>query len=260
MNLSRAKQAIGAVISHPLIGAALSRAYGGRIPFRGNIIDTRNAYIPPQSVAALRWGYYEKAELNFVRQYLCPDLDVVELGASIGVVTLEIIGKQLSHRKLVTVEANSHLLETARRNIATNSTRKDVEVVNAAIDYSGDTRVDFIVSMNNLISRTRLSRDQTGISVPATTLEEIVRTRGIERFAVVADIEGAEAGLLLHEGKILGQCQQVIIELHRTRWDGVEYSIATLAAILRERHGFEQIASHGAVFAFERNRPQSNGT
>src|SRR3954467_6594406 len=131
---SRLKTAVGMVLSHRLVGALIARAYRDQIPFRSHVINTASDYVPRTAVALLRWGFYEKAEIEFIRRFLPPDLDIVELGASLGVVTLEIAARQEAAKRLVSVEANPHLIETIRTNVARNSHRTDVELINAAVD------------------------------------------------------------------------------------------------------------------------------
>jgi FkbM family methyltransferase len=202
-------------------------------------------------VAALRWGIYEKAERNYVRKYLLPELDVVELGASLGVITLEIIQKQSRPRKLVAIEANPQLIETLKKNIEGNCTREDVEIVNAAVDYRAQDQVPFSINKDNLVSNLDGSPAEQ-ILVKSIRLREILQTYAITNYALVADIEGAEAGLIMNEADALRSCRQVIIELHKTTYDGTSFSVDVLADKLKTLHGFSQIASHGSVYVFEK--------
>ena len=251
MNLSFINRLVGAAICHPLVGNMISRFHAGRIPARGLIIDTRNRCVSPRTVAALRWGIYEKAEANYVREYLRPELDVVELGASLGVITLEILRKQSPPHKLVAVEANPHLIETLKRNIQNNCQRDDVAVVNAAVDYRGQAQVPFSIRPDNLISNVDGSLAEQTL-VRSITLRDIVQTYGINNYSLVADIEGAEAGLIMNESETLRSCRQVIIELHETTYEGTTFTIDALAQKLETLHGFSRLASHGSVYVFEK--------
>jgi FkbM family methyltransferase len=253
MDLTRIKALLGSAITHRSIGTLISGAYGGQIPFRGRLIETRNPYVSARVAAALRWGLYEKAELNFVRDYLRPELDVIELGASLGVVTLEIASKQAPGKTLVSVEANPHLIRMIQQNVENNSSRRDVQIVNAAVDYSGRQEVDFTVSNNNLVSRLEASPTNDRVTVTGTTLECLLRRYPIGEYALVADIEGAEAGLILSDAAALARCRQIVIELHKTSWKNVEYTIEMLADKIQTLHGFTQIASHGAVYVFDKS-------
>src|SRR5207302_3507634 len=89
---------------------------------------------------------------NFVRDFLEPDLDVVELGSSLGVVALHILRKQSPHRKLICVEANPYLIETIQENLSRNEQGRHTTVIHAAIDYGASDEVKFNTSEDNLVS------------------------------------------------------------------------------------------------------------
>src|ERR1700730_12780210 len=81
------KRVIARIICHPLIGRIISLVFRDRIPSRGSLIHTKDKAVVPSVKAALFWGLYESAEVRFVKEFLRSDLDVIELGSSLGVVT-----------------------------------------------------------------------------------------------------------------------------------------------------------------------------
>ena len=98
----------------------------------------------------LYWGLYESAEIRFVQRYVGDDVDVVELGSSLGVVSCQIASQLSGDTRLVCVEANEEMLPTLRRNIANNTSLRKVRCVHGAIDYSGDAIVNLDVGPSNV--------------------------------------------------------------------------------------------------------------
>jgi FkbM family methyltransferase len=250
-----AKKIIIRAACHPFFSSLISRAYQGQVPNRGFIIDTNNRHISRRVAASLFWGLYEKAEINFVLQFMRRDLDVVELGASLGVVSVHISQLRGAEQKHICVEANPHLIETIRKNLAVNSGGQVTAVLNRAIDYRNPLETEFGISKDNLASRLRGEERDQLIRVKTVTLSEILRNYQIENFVLVSDIEGAEAGLILNDGPALKQCRQIIVELHATHYQGKTYSVNDLRAKIESVHGFSLIASRGDVFVFEKPGP-----
>ncbi len=251
--MSAIKTALAGALCHPSVGRLLSALFQGRIPslrFGALRLDTRAPSVSPRIVAMIFWGIYESAELRFVRRYLRPDLDVLELGSSLGAVSCRIARRQQAGRKLVCVEANADLLPTLRRNVATHG-RKPVEVLNRAIGYDGPT-VRLQRGPDNISGRvTRNGADDTE-EVPASTLSALLEEQGLGDYALVSDIEGAEAGFIERDAAALSHCQQVVIELHDAEGSAGPLSVDDLAALLVERHGFALRDRHGPVCVFER--------
>lgn len=253
-----AKRIIIRAICHPLVSAVISRAYQGRIPNRGFIIDTNNRHISRKTAARLFWGLYEKAEISFVRQYMRRDLDVVELGCSLGVVSLHISQTRGRKQKHICVEANPHLIETIRKNLEVNAQVQATEVLNRAIDYRNPVETDFGLSEDSLASRVGGAEGDQIIGVKTITLSEILRTHQVGDFVLVSDIEGAEVGLILNDAQALERCRQIIIELHSAEYEGKAYSVNDLRAGIRSGHGFRLVASRGDVFVFEKQEASCN--
>lgn len=255
--VAAAKRSLVSVLCRPAVGSAIRAVSRGRIRNRGFVVDTNNEYVSPRNVALLFWGLYERAEVVFVERFLRDDLDVVELGSSLGVVSLHIARAQGEGQKLICVEANPFLTRTIRGNFNANfGSRKEAMVINRAISYDGREEISFLLSEDNLLSRMGSARDQRTARVTVTTLSGILRDYGVGDFSLVCDIEGAEAGLILKDAEALSRCRQMIIELHQTTYDGRPYSVEDLRAKIESTHGFRSIASqrtaHHDVFAFEK--------
>lgn len=236
------KARVAAAMSCSAVGRVLALLLRDRIPNRGCVIDTRNPVVVPSIKASLFWGFYESPEIRFVQRYLRGDLDVIELGSSIGVVSAHIARKLNPDRQLICVEPNPYLLDQIRSNLALNAPNARYRIVHGAIDYSPGRQggVELEIGARNLGSRVAsLAGDaRPTTTVPAVTLSAILAANDIESYALVADIEGAEAALLEHEEAALARCRQLIIELHATTVGGRVVDPEALDDGLRRRHGF----------------------
>ncbi len=106
----KAKVALAKILSNDLTGHFFNAIYRHRIPFHGTVIDTSNSQVvKPQTASDLVLKIYERAEIDQVRSYLVPDYDVIELGGSIGVNTMQIRKKMGAGKRLITVEASPSL-------------------------------------------------------------------------------------------------------------------------------------------------------
>lgn len=242
---------IGQVICHPLVGRAVARYYHDRIPNRGLVFNTEGPYVANDVKALIYWGLYESAEVRYIFRYLAPNLDVVELGCSLGVVSSFIANRLESGRRLVCVEANPNLIPNLESNLRANAPQSAINVVHAAVCYTpdADARTTLLLGDDNLGSR--LADDGQGVSVPAVTLASILDTYQIGDYTLVADIEGAEAALLTNDLASLARCRQIIIELHDSHVQGRHVSVDEMCATI-EQAGFQLVDCHGPVCVYRR--------
>ena len=255
VRFAQGKALAARVLCHPFVGTLLGQVYGNLIPSRGASIDTSGA-IAPAVKAYLFWGVYESAEIRFVERYLRRDLDVVELGSSLGVVACHIAKRLDRARRLVCVEANGLLLGRIRENLDRNAPRASVTIMHGAVDYSVNpgTEIQLVLGETNLTSVTVANSSGTKPSgqAPSTTLGTILQQESIEDYTLVSDIEGAEAAMLVHDGEALSRCRQVIVELHQARLDNRTYTVQDLVETIVQRLGFTLRSSHGPVYVFEK--------
>lgn len=212
-------------------------------------------FIGPQAKAYLFWGMYESAEIRFVKKYLRRDLDVVELGSSIGVVSSHIGRKIGPTKRLVCVEANPALMGLLEENVRHNAPGCAAEYVHAAIRAGESPVVSFARAENHLGSRLGggdAVGSTTEVSVPGIALSDLLRRFNLSDFSLVCDIEGAEAGMILEPGA-LSRCRQFIAELHDVVFEGRSWTPESLCAAVQEKHGLVLQDRYGPVFFF--NRP-----
>ena len=191
-------------------------------------------------------GEYEAFERYAISRFLVPDLPVIELGGSIGIVSCLTNSRLARPEEHVVVEANPALIAPLIANRDRNRCR--FGIVNAALAY-GHATVAFHVSASSVAS-TLL--DTTGatrvVDVDAVTFESLVSRAGFGRCALVCDIEGAEIDLVAHEAEALARFVELfIVEVH-PQLVGAE-AVAALETRLQSV-GFSPIWSRGTVWVF----------
>jgi FkbM family methyltransferase len=248
------KQTVARVLCNPLVGRFLSVVFRDRIPSFGIRVVTSNKAIIPSVKASLFWRIYESAEIRFVKKYLRPDLDAIELGSSIGAVTAQILQVLDRGCRLVCVEANPYLTDALRQNIQQNADGKEVRIIYGAIadENAVGSSVNLFLGTDNTVSQTT-NETPTSVPVPALSLTSILHTAGIEAdFSLISDIEGAEINFILKDAGALRNCRQLIIELHETRLNSTIFTVEHLRTLLEKTHGFRMISNHGPVCVFEK--------
>jgi FkbM family methyltransferase len=252
MSLLPLKRMTAHALCHPALGKLIRSWTGDNVSVKGCVINTKYEQVSSQLVAQLFWGLYESAEMRFVQQHLRRDLDVIELGSGMGVVSSLIAKLQNPERQLLCIEANSFLLEAIQSNIRRNAPWKKFEVMNRAVDYTHQASSAFVLD-NVVNSRLEKQPDSAAsLQVPVETLNSIWRKSGFQEYVLVSDIEGAEAGYIFQDAATLSSCQQIIAELHESIFAGHRYSVDQLREQLEKTHGFRVKASHGPVFVFEK--------
>jgi FkbM family methyltransferase len=243
-----AKVLVARQLCRPAIGRLVAAATGDRVLNRGATIDTGSPLVLPEVKASLYWGFYESAEIRFVQRYLPADLDVVELGASIGVVSAHIARRLAKGRRLLCVEPNPGLHGLVERNVGLNASGVALRMVHGAVAYGGSS-VRFAVARKNIDSR--IAVDGDGVHVPAVRLGALLQQEGLGDYALVSDIEGGEAALLAEDGGALARCRLVIAELHATEHGGRAVSVEDLVCSLVGL-GFSIVDRHGPVVVARR--------
>ncbi len=221
----------------------------------GCVIETHSPLVAPRIKAKLFLNGYEPVEIGFVKKYLHPERDVIDLGSSLGVVAAHVGRKLHAGRRMICVEANPQLLDIIRANVTRNAPHVPLEIVSGAVDYPPDRRefVELALGCDNLVAH--IVEDAVapqGICVPTISLSDIIRRYAVGEYTLVSDIEGSEAGLLEMDAVALTHCRQMIIELHHTARRGRIVMADELAAELRTQHGFRQIDWRGMVYVFEK--------
>ena len=187
-----------------------------------------------------------------MHRFLRSDLDIVELGSGIGAVSLHLAKAQARDKRLICVEANPYLIDTMRKNFTFNVPWKQVAILNRALDYSGRGRAGLNLD-HNLGSHVEAGSNDQLVLVQTVTLKKLLDDFGIGAFALVSDVEGAEAGMILEEAETLSRCRQMIIELHPAVYNGHPYSVDDLCQKIESMHGFALVAHRHGVHVFDKS-------
>ncbi|MDZ4757534.1 MAG: FkbM family methyltransferase [Bacteroidota bacterium] len=201
-------------------------------------------------MASIFWGFYESAERRLLMKYYDGSQDVVELGASIGIISSHIAGKLKPNRKLICVEANSNLLPTLRNNIQKRiSSNSFFYLEHKAVNVKLE-EVDFFIASDTTASSIAAEQSDETTVIKTTTLSSLVSQYNLSSYFLVCDIEGAEAELLWHDVRAFDNCIGMIIELHHTHTDGTEKSIDDMVQRCISYFGFHLKEQDGNVFCF----------
>ena len=223
------------------IGRLVSWIYADQIPFHGTRIFTHDPQMKSKTKAMLFWKMYESSELRFVKKYIDSSYDVIELGGSIGAVSIQ-IGKKINGRKLISVEANPSLLKIQRNNLVANGII-NFKQINAA--YGSEKKpVWFASGVENTLGKISEEGIGNGFFVETISLSSIIKAYDLSDYVLVCDIEGAEIDLLLHEKEALRRCKLMVIETHDTIDQNRHYSPEEMKTMLLQM-GFEWIDQHG---------------
>lgn len=193
------------------------------------------------------FGFYERKECKVIAKYLRTDLDVIELGASLGAATLAICKK--TNKRIFSVEANQKLIENLNRTKEKNNLN-NLFFYNRALSYSADL-VEFFIDPNNLGSKKSVN---TGEFIKSITLEKIIEENSIGEYIIVSDIEGAEIEFVvkLSDTIIIKNCKQIIIELHDTEFDSIHYSKSQIAELIKVNFSMNITYSDKLIWVFEK--------
>ncbi|WP_254863552.1 FkbM family methyltransferase [Halovivax gelatinilyticus] len=179
---------------------------------RGVVIDASDKILRSEAHKLLM-GRYEDEIVDFVHTYIPRHYDVVELGGGIGFVSCN-IDRRRSGGEHVVLEPNPEIIPVLKRNRALNDCR--FEIVESAYNPAG-TDVELAVDEQFIKASTvrGLQDVSTTVQVPGVDLQWIGETFAIERFVLIADIEGAEVELVDSELEfVLESCPYVVIEYH----------------------------------------------
>jgi FkbM family methyltransferase len=241
------------MVAHRLICSIAGRvAIGGvfrltGVPFRGTWIRTPDLLSPagPQ----LLFRTYERAEIDFIRRHLPRDVDVIELGASIGATSCQIARLLAPDRRMLCVEANPLLIPVLQANISRNADGRDIRIVQAMVGaFVGEGA--FRQDASSLCSSAAEAGDDA-VPVPATSLEALVRGFVQGSFSLVSDIEGAEA-LFLGNSAVLAQCRCIVLEAHPATSPEGPMTIDQVISMPLRAGGWRIVDRYGPVVVYKR--------
>ncbi len=216
-----------------------------RVPIRGSALSSKMR-------RHLMRGGYERAERKILSRLIREGDAVVELGASLGIVTTLLARKVGSSGQVVAVEPNRLLRPHFERQLAWNQKSAIlVEALGCPV-WSGSVPEEirsqrFIAAENSLSGR---AEGKSGAEVPWLTLKEIAARAGIEApTAVVIDVEGGEQVWCDLSPGFPDSVKTITVEVH-PHLIGEDKAAHCVQALVRE--GFELTAFTGTVFGLSR--------
>lgn len=195
-----------------------------KIKFKGNLIvvfyDNYVKYINKPVWIRLLDNTYEEQEIKSIKKYLKRDMNVLELGGSLGVTSV-IINSILKNKKNhIVCEANPNLLENLEFNRKLNNSKFDI--INKPVSNE-----EKVVSFNyNQISlggsifdkSSKYMDDRHGqyncIKTKTISPLQIEKKNKIVFDCLICDIEGEEYNLLLNLLDYFNSFKLMIVEFH----------------------------------------------
>jgi FkbM family methyltransferase len=235
------------ILTSDSVGRIIRRIYHNRIPNNSRIIYTYSPFITNRVVSLLYFNAYETAELRFIKKYLRTDLPVVELGASIGVVSMQIAAK--TKENVYCIEANPNLIDTIRKNFNQNHLT-NFSVFNYIIANSAEPYY-FIPWGDNTTGQISNVNHPESTPVPSVSLTDFLHEKNIGEFILVSDIEGAEIQLLKDDSASFKECRQIIIELHDKEFKNERFTVNNMVDLFIKL-GFRVVDRFGPNIVFEK--------
>lgn len=164
---------------------------------------------------ALIRGKYEHEEAQLITRHLPPDLPVIELGGSLGVVSALIRSRLMPETRHLIVEANPRLIGICRANASGGVATGATEIIHGAVYYDGPIARFGIADEVHSSALGDTGNSSRMIEVEAVTVAQLHGKLGSpERFVLVSDIEGAEYDVFAREASVLRLADVAIVELH----------------------------------------------
>lgn len=231
---------------------ALARACGYRRNPRLFGVELPLALVPSKVILGqLDAQSYEAKEARYIQAYLPAGAEVLELGASLGIVSSIILGQRPA--RLISYEAVKALAEIARQVVAHNHPQAPWELVHCALAGEGVSEVAFDWSPEHTQGGSVATQHSpTRLRVPAASLTQVIERHQLGAACwLVMDIEGMEWEIARHQAAALQQFAGIIVECHDIRVAGQVIPHPTVLAEIAKA-GFDIIARRGQVSVLRR--------
>lgn len=179
---------------------------------------------------------YDAPVAAYLRAHVAPGSEVWNVGANVGVYTLQLAAMVGDAGRVVAFEPNPLASAILRENVRLNHLCARVEIVDLAVgEHQGN--VDLFTSGADGMARAGLPnpllRNTTSVRVAVTTLDALAAARSRMPSWVVMDIEGWEIAALRGARSLLRH-SSLIVELHPTAWAWSGHRREDLEALLKE--------------------------
>lgn len=205
---------------------------------------SKNLKIHDKVFLQLILGKYESYEKYLIKKYLKDNIDVIDLGASIGV-TSKVIAKK-TNKKHIIVEMNPELIENLRLNFK----KSNQYIYNLAVYSDSNNYISINEGITNKGSKIDLEFQKNNLKVQTINLSDLLSDNNINNYFLVCDIEGAET-YFIYDSEALKNCNHLIIELHDNSFLGKKLCKDDLFNKIIDL-GFKKIEGNGTVFYFNK--------
>ena len=214
-----------------------------QVDLGGYILQIDNAAMNARIRSQIYRGVYEVSKLVVAESILRLDDHVLELGAGLGLVTVQ-AAKVCGSNNVTSYEAVPRNVEIIQRNLSLNKLSADVRA--RAIGDS-DGSVDFFVNDDAISSSTNASRGQLKITAPCDDVRRVMNE--LRPTVLLIDIEGTELDVVpMLE---LSNVRAVMIQIHGDVVSDVAAS-QIMQHFLNAGLLYLHMCSIGNVWAFER--------
>lgn len=138
--------------------------------------------------------FFDPAELAILKTRIKPGFHFIDLGANVGAYSLFVARCAGGDARILAIEPQPEIVERLKINISLNGFDIDVAAV-AIVETQGEAQLVFHGNRGSASVRrgTEGHAGESVLKVPATTLLDLVQSRGLSRIdALKADIEGSE--------------------------------------------------------------------
>jgi len=203
--------------------------------YRGVQIDFES--LDPVVQRSIANGRYEAGAIKNIDRYLRPDLDVIELGGGIGIISCYVNDFLSSDSAQVVLEPDPRVVEELKRNSTEN--QADIEIIETA--YSPDGNSVSLTLDGPFWESSTIEDGARNVTVSGINIEEIIDRFDISDFILITNTEGAEYPLVHNEIEILKkQCEIMMVGFHNVDGYSMDEAISEI-----ERNGFESVGSRG---------------
>ena len=206
--------------------------------------------------------HYEAGAAEFLRTHIAPGAVIFNVGANVGVLTLQLAQWAGPTGRVLAFEPNPHAVKILKRNLRLNRFDRQVELVPFAI---GDVTRDITFHVHGADGMARAETPNPllpiteAIHAHVTTLDSFSEIRQLIPDWVVMDIEGWEVAALRGARRLLkGKSKriEVVVEFHPSAWSWSGESKARMEGLLSElgrtavplRNQSDPLAEHGQVY------------
>lgn len=166
----------------------------------------------------LKYRQYEPDMAALVRKYLNSELDVIDVGANVGLFTVLFAKLIANQRKVLSVEPTPRALELLRQNIGRNECKDKVMIFDGvATSEPGTYSINLIdgkeeySSLGPLVHYSTLGYMAHSMEVRGETIDNLVKRYHIHPGFIKVDVEGAEYLVFKGAMETLKQYKPVIL-------------------------------------------------